>query len=178
MQRGCAVFGETAQGMQWVQWIKPPALPRETCQASPALLAAPSSSLPLPLSRSPWHTAVPGEAAGGVLTLVCLRELDVLLPDIDYVEIPVDWWNAEADKSLLIGVFKHGMLPACVGGGQQVRGVCVEHLARATGPEVDVVCVLPHPYEGQSCSHALQLCRARTALSSHLQLCRVKAALS
>uniref|UniRef100_A0A8C8E9N5 Chromodomain helicase DNA binding protein 6 n=1 Tax=Otus sunia TaxID=257818 RepID=A0A8C8E9N5_9STRI len=36
------------------------------------------------------------------------RELDVLLPDIDYVEIPVDWWNAEADKSLLIGVFKHG----------------------------------------------------------------------
>lgn len=37
------------------------------------------------------------------------RELDVLLPDIDYVEIPVDWWDAEADKSLLIGVFKHGM---------------------------------------------------------------------
>lgn len=32
----------------------------------------------------------------------------MLLPDIDYVEIPVDWWNAEADKSLLIGVFKHG----------------------------------------------------------------------
>ena len=36
------------------------------------------------------------------------RELDVPLPDIDYVEIPVDWWGAEADKSLLIGVFKHG----------------------------------------------------------------------
>lgn len=31
------------------------------------------------------------------------------LPDIDYVEIPVDWWDAEADKSLLIGVFKHGV---------------------------------------------------------------------
>lgn len=43
---------------------------------------------------------------------VCHRELDVLLPDIDYVEIPVDWWNAEADKSLLIGVFKHGVYPA------------------------------------------------------------------
>lgn len=42
---------------------------------------------------------------------VLLRELDVLLPDIDYVEIPVDWWNAEADKSLLIGVFKHGIVP-------------------------------------------------------------------
>ena len=37
------------------------------------------------------------------------RDLDVLLPDIDYVEIPVDWWNADADKSLLIGVFKHGI---------------------------------------------------------------------
>uniref|UniRef100_A0A8C6J6H1 DNA helicase n=1 Tax=Melopsittacus undulatus TaxID=13146 RepID=A0A8C6J6H1_MELUD len=37
-----------------------------------------------------------------------MGKLDVLLPDIDYVEIPVDWWNAEADKSLLIGVFKHG----------------------------------------------------------------------
>lgn len=36
----------------------------------------------------------------------------MLLPDIDYVEIPVDWWNAEADKSLLIGVFKHGVYPA------------------------------------------------------------------
>lgn len=45
--------------------------------------------------------------------MTCLRrELDVLLPDIDYVEIPVDWWNAEADKSLLIGVFKHGAYPA------------------------------------------------------------------
>lgn len=33
----------------------------------------------------------------------------MLLPDIDYVEIPVDWWDAEADKSLLIGVFKHGV---------------------------------------------------------------------
>uniref|UniRef100_A0A8V5G6Y9 DNA helicase n=1 Tax=Melopsittacus undulatus TaxID=13146 RepID=A0A8V5G6Y9_MELUD len=44
----------------------------------------------------------------GCSYLVCYRELDVLLPDIDYVEIPVDWWNAEADKSLLIGVFKHG----------------------------------------------------------------------
>lgn len=36
------------------------------------------------------------------------RELEVPLPDIDYMEIPADWWDAEADKSLLIGVFKHG----------------------------------------------------------------------
>uniref|UniRef100_A0A7N8YQS8 Chromodomain helicase DNA binding protein 6 n=1 Tax=Mastacembelus armatus TaxID=205130 RepID=A0A7N8YQS8_9TELE len=34
---------------------------------------------------------------------------DVVLPeDIDYIEIPTTWWDAEADKSLLIGVHKHG----------------------------------------------------------------------
>uniref|UniRef100_A0A8C3NH04 DNA helicase n=1 Tax=Geospiza parvula TaxID=87175 RepID=A0A8C3NH04_GEOPR len=49
-----------------------------------------------------------GEAADKAFEGTPARELDVLLPDIDYVEIPVDWWNAEADKSLLIGVFKHG----------------------------------------------------------------------
>ncbi|NXX99105.1 CHD6 protein, partial [Centropus bengalensis] len=53
-----------------------------------------------------------GEAADKAFEGTPARELDVLLPDIDYVEIPVDWWNAEADKSLLIGVFKHGVYPA------------------------------------------------------------------
>ncbi|GCB84007.1 hypothetical protein scyTo_0024529 [Scyliorhinus torazame] len=24
------------------------------------------------------------------------------------MEVPADWWDEEADKSLLIGVFKHG----------------------------------------------------------------------
>nr|XP_033818823.1 chromodomain-helicase-DNA-binding protein 6 isoform X1 [Geotrypetes seraphini]XP_033818824.1 chromodomain-helicase-DNA-binding protein 6 isoform X1 [Geotrypetes seraphini] len=49
-----------------------------------------------------------GEAADKALEGASARDLDVLLPDIDYVEIPVAWWNAEADKSLLIGVYKHG----------------------------------------------------------------------
>ncbi|XP_069845871.1 chromodomain-helicase-DNA-binding protein 6 isoform X3 [Dipodomys merriami] len=49
-----------------------------------------------------------GEAADKAFEGTPARELDVPLPDIDYVEIPVDWWDAEADKSLLIGVFKHG----------------------------------------------------------------------
>lgn len=35
-------------------------------------------------------------------------KLEVSLPDIDYIEIPAPWWDAEADKSLLIGVHKHG----------------------------------------------------------------------
>lgn len=75
-------------------------------------MMAPVSCCPCP--------AVPSErwwgSQEGCSYLVCHRELDVLLPDIDYVEIPVDWWNAEADKSLLIGVFKHGMYPACLVG--------------------------------------------------------------
>uniref|UniRef100_A0A8I3WXS4 Chromodomain helicase DNA binding protein 6 n=1 Tax=Callithrix jacchus TaxID=9483 RepID=A0A8I3WXS4_CALJA len=49
-----------------------------------------------------------GEAAEKAFEGTPARELDVPLPDIDYMEIPVDWWDAEADKSLLIGVFKHG----------------------------------------------------------------------
>ncbi|XP_064132164.1 chromodomain-helicase-DNA-binding protein 6 isoform X2 [Loxodonta africana] len=49
-----------------------------------------------------------GEAADKAFEGAPARELEVPLPDIDYVEIPVDWWDAEADKSLLIGVFKHG----------------------------------------------------------------------
>uniref|UniRef100_A0A8C6Y3X1 Chromodomain helicase DNA binding protein 6 n=1 Tax=Naja naja TaxID=35670 RepID=A0A8C6Y3X1_NAJNA len=49
-----------------------------------------------------------GEAADKAFEGIPAKDLDVLLPDIDYVEIPVDWWNADADKSLLIGVFKHG----------------------------------------------------------------------
>ncbi|XP_076003529.1 chromodomain-helicase-DNA-binding protein 6 isoform X3 [Genypterus blacodes] len=35
-------------------------------------------------------------------------KLEVPLPDIDYIEIPTTWWDADADKSLLIGVHKHG----------------------------------------------------------------------
>ncbi|EPY78341.1 chromodomain-helicase-DNA-binding protein 6 [Camelus ferus] len=49
-----------------------------------------------------------GEAADKAFEGTPARELEVPLPDIDYVEIPADWWDAEADKSLLIGVFKHG----------------------------------------------------------------------
>uniref|UniRef100_A0A669C255 Chromodomain helicase DNA binding protein 6 n=1 Tax=Oreochromis niloticus TaxID=8128 RepID=A0A669C255_ORENI len=48
-----------------------------------------------------------GEAATQALEGVPAR-YDVPLPDIDYIEIPVSWWDAEADKSLLIGVHKHG----------------------------------------------------------------------
>ncbi|XP_042563774.1 chromodomain-helicase-DNA-binding protein 6 isoform X2 [Clupea harengus] len=49
-----------------------------------------------------------GEAAAQALEGVPASKLEVALPDIDYIEIPAGWWDAEADKSLLIGVHKHG----------------------------------------------------------------------
>ncbi|XP_051986264.1 chromodomain-helicase-DNA-binding protein 6-like [Xyrauchen texanus] len=49
-----------------------------------------------------------GEAATQALEGIPASKLEVTLPDIDYIEIPTIWWDVEADKSLLIGVHKHG----------------------------------------------------------------------
>ncbi|KAM8914783.1 chromodomain-helicase-DNA-binding protein 6 isoform 2-T2 [Spinachia spinachia] len=49
-----------------------------------------------------------GEAANQALDGIPASKLEVSLPDIDYIEIPAVWWDTEADKSLLIGVHKHG----------------------------------------------------------------------
>lgn len=35
-------------------------------------------------------------------------EIDIWFPLVEQLEVPTAWWDAEADKSLLIGVFKHG----------------------------------------------------------------------
>ncbi|XP_031756020.1 chromodomain-helicase-DNA-binding protein 9 isoform X4 [Xenopus tropicalis] len=43
-----------------------------------------------------------------VLDGVASSEIDLWVPEPDHSELPVDWWDTEADKSLLIGVFKHG----------------------------------------------------------------------
>lgn len=48
------------------------------------------------------------------LSCVCLSfaysELDIWIPQPFHADVPTDWWDLEADKSLLIGVFKHGKL--------------------------------------------------------------------
>ncbi|XP_029007835.1 chromodomain-helicase-DNA-binding protein 6 isoform X2 [Betta splendens] len=49
-----------------------------------------------------------GEAANQAVEGEPASKLEVALPDIDYIEIPATWWDADADKSLLIGVHKHG----------------------------------------------------------------------
>nr|XP_031314310.1 chromodomain-helicase-DNA-binding protein 9 isoform X8 [Camelus dromedarius] len=35
-------------------------------------------------------------------------DIDVWVPEPDHSEVPAEWWDFDADKSLLIGVFKHG----------------------------------------------------------------------
>lgn len=43
-----------------------------------------------------------------MLLVIVFSEIDVWVPEPDHSEVPAEWWDADADKSLLIGVFKHG----------------------------------------------------------------------
>ncbi|KAM8851002.1 LOW QUALITY PROTEIN: chromodomain-helicase-DNA-binding protein 7 [Spinachia spinachia] len=49
-----------------------------------------------------------GDQADRILQGADSSELDIWIPQPFHAEVPADWWESEADKSLLIGVFKHG----------------------------------------------------------------------
>uniref|UniRef100_A0A8C8SP23 Chromodomain-helicase-DNA-binding protein 7 n=1 Tax=Pelusios castaneus TaxID=367368 RepID=A0A8C8SP23_9SAUR len=49
-----------------------------------------------------------GDQADRILEGADSSEVDVWIPEPFHAEVPTDWWDKEADKSLLIGVFKHG----------------------------------------------------------------------
>uniref|UniRef100_A0A803YSU3 Chromodomain-helicase-DNA-binding protein 7 n=1 Tax=Meleagris gallopavo TaxID=9103 RepID=A0A803YSU3_MELGA len=49
-----------------------------------------------------------GDQADRILEGADSSEVDVWIPEPFHAEVPADWWDKEADKSLLIGVFKHG----------------------------------------------------------------------
>ncbi|XP_069735241.1 chromodomain-helicase-DNA-binding protein 8 isoform X2 [Phaenicophaeus curvirostris] len=49
-----------------------------------------------------------GDQAEKVLAGAVASEIDIWFPLVEQLEVPTAWWDAEADKSLLIGVFKHG----------------------------------------------------------------------
>jgi chromodomain helicase DNA binding protein 8 len=34
--------------------------------------------------------------------------MDIWMPDMEQQEVPAGWWDTAADRSLLVGVFKHG----------------------------------------------------------------------
>ncbi|KAM4688567.1 chromodomain-helicase-DNA-binding protein 7 [Discoglossus pictus] len=49
-----------------------------------------------------------GDQADKILEGADSSEVDIWIPEPFHAEVPTDWWDNEADKSLLIGVFKHG----------------------------------------------------------------------
>uniref|UniRef100_A0A7N6B9N4 DNA helicase n=1 Tax=Anabas testudineus TaxID=64144 RepID=A0A7N6B9N4_ANATE len=49
-----------------------------------------------------------GDQATRILEGADSNELDIWIPQPFHAEVPADWWDSEADKSLLVGVFKHG----------------------------------------------------------------------
>uniref|UniRef100_A0A672UUM7 Chromodomain helicase DNA binding protein 8 n=1 Tax=Strigops habroptila TaxID=2489341 RepID=A0A672UUM7_STRHB len=49
-----------------------------------------------------------GDQAEKVLAGAAASDIDIWFPLVEQLEVPTTWWDAEADKSLLIGVFKHG----------------------------------------------------------------------
>uniref|UniRef100_A0A1A8BIU0 Chromodomain helicase DNA binding protein 8 n=1 Tax=Nothobranchius kadleci TaxID=1051664 RepID=A0A1A8BIU0_NOTKA len=49
-----------------------------------------------------------GEHADAVLKGAEIRDVDIWMPEMEQQEVPAVWWDADADRSLLAGVFKHG----------------------------------------------------------------------
>uniref|UniRef100_W5MK45 Chromodomain helicase DNA binding protein 9 n=1 Tax=Lepisosteus oculatus TaxID=7918 RepID=W5MK45_LEPOC len=49
-----------------------------------------------------------GDQSQKVLDGVDSSETEIWVPEPDHSELPAHWWDTEADKSLLIGVYKHG----------------------------------------------------------------------
>uniref|UniRef100_A0A672R4W6 Chromodomain-helicase-DNA-binding protein 8 n=1 Tax=Sinocyclocheilus grahami TaxID=75366 RepID=A0A672R4W6_SINGR len=49
-----------------------------------------------------------GEHADSVLSGADARDIDIWLPEMEQQDVPSGWWDAEADRCLLIGVYKHG----------------------------------------------------------------------
>uniref|UniRef100_A0A8C1E9U3 Chromodomain helicase DNA binding protein 8 n=1 Tax=Cyprinus carpio carpio TaxID=630221 RepID=A0A8C1E9U3_CYPCA len=49
-----------------------------------------------------------GEHADSVLRGADARDIDIWLPEMEQQDVPSGWWDAEADRCLLVGVYKHG----------------------------------------------------------------------
>ncbi|KAM4704795.1 chromodomain-helicase-DNA-binding protein 7 isoform 2-T2 [Rhinophrynus dorsalis] len=49
-----------------------------------------------------------GDQADKILEGADSSEVDIWIPEPFHAEVPTEWWDNEADKCLLIGVYKHG----------------------------------------------------------------------
>uniref|UniRef100_A0A8C9TMH5 Chromodomain helicase DNA binding protein 9 n=1 Tax=Scleropages formosus TaxID=113540 RepID=A0A8C9TMH5_SCLFO len=49
-----------------------------------------------------------GNQSQKVLDGVDFNEIEIWVPELDHSELPALWWDADADKCLLLGVYKHG----------------------------------------------------------------------
>ncbi|XP_067108594.1 chromodomain-helicase-DNA-binding protein 8 isoform X1 [Osmerus mordax] len=49
-----------------------------------------------------------GDHSDSVLRGADARDVDIWMPEMEQQEVPSGWWDTEADRSLLVGVFKHG----------------------------------------------------------------------
>ncbi|KAK2861058.1 hypothetical protein Q7C36_005224 [Tachysurus vachellii] len=49
-----------------------------------------------------------GEHVTSILDGADSRDIDIWLPEMEQQDFPSGWWDTEADRCLLIGVFKHG----------------------------------------------------------------------
>lgn len=61
------------------------------------------------------HSIPPVEADSRLNIDLFHRDVDIWMPEMEQQEVPAGWWDTEADRSLLAGVFKHGRFSLCTG---------------------------------------------------------------
>uniref|UniRef100_A0A8D2LHX1 Chromodomain helicase DNA binding protein 8 n=1 Tax=Varanus komodoensis TaxID=61221 RepID=A0A8D2LHX1_VARKO len=106
-----------------------------------------------------------GDQAEKVLAGAASSEIDIWFPLVDQAEVPTAWWDTEADKSLLLGVFKHGYEKyntmradptLCFlekAGRPDDKAIAAEHRLDGTVEMLSVPSVCPPEREIGSCCH-------------------------
>ncbi|KAA8587477.1 hypothetical protein FQN60_016339 [Etheostoma spectabile] len=67
------------------------------------------SGLSIPVPRGRKGKRVKAQSTFDVQKVEWIRkDVDIWMPEMEQQEVPAQWWDTEADRSLLAGVFKHG----------------------------------------------------------------------
>uniref|UniRef100_A0A8C4I647 Chromodomain helicase DNA binding protein 8 n=1 Tax=Dicentrarchus labrax TaxID=13489 RepID=A0A8C4I647_DICLA len=86
-----------------------------------------------------------GEHADSVLKGADIRDVDIWMPEMEQQEVPAGWWDAEADRSLLAGVFKHGYEMYTT----MRADPCLSFLERAGRPDDKAIDAEQHTGDGE-----------------------------